>query len=134
MVQKHNILLATSIVLCLGTATLGVFGYREDKALRAKYREQVVREAGRLKACPDLLKSKGDCVRYEDRMATRAAANRLRDEGRYEQAGLKYVQVGDESDARTMAGRCGKEGRRRILSELKLRNDAKEEALKSLPK
>jgi hypothetical protein len=128
LMKAHNWIRAGTLVFALGATAFVGYGKYRDHQMEHAHQRRVSEMADRFKACPERFRSGGDCHTREERESLGAEADRHREAGEYEQAGLIYASIGREDDARYMAGmlaRAGREeARERILYELRLRSEA----------
>jgi tetratricopeptide (TPR) repeat protein len=124
MVKRHNLILAGSIALSIGAATYVGVGVYKDHKRQLAHEQSVATMVERFKGCPDRFISYRECFSSEDRGRLRTEAERDRNEGRFEDAALKFNMLGMDNEASEMAGRCPASVRGRLLEQFSVRRDA----------
>ncbi len=124
MVKRHNILLASSIALTIAAGTYVGIGAFKDHKRQLAHNQSVATMVERFKGCPDRFISYHECFSNEDRDRLRTEAERDRNEGRFQDAALKFNMLGMDNDASEMAGRCPESVRRSLLERFSIRRDA----------
>lgn len=103
--------------------------------IRNKARESTIQQYfAQYKACPDNFNTYRSCFSKEQRDRLLTQAEDARSNGRWEEAAMRFLDLGRENDAREMAGRCPRDVRRRIIDELDVRRAAADRVLNPAPR
>lgn len=103
-------------------------GYMKKTEADAARQARVDKIIEHFKSCPDKFRVSKSCLTPQERQHLISKANSDKMKGNYEEAGMAYIELGMEDEAREMAAECRNEGkedaRNRILDQLVVRGMA----------
>jgi tetratricopeptide (TPR) repeat protein len=124
--KKSNILLTLGIVTTLGAGGAVGYGMYRDRLTRKAHETNVAAQVERFKACPGNFMARRSCHTEAERAKLQTEAENARERGRWEEAALKFVEIGRDNDAYEMIGRCDEATRRRLSELVSIRREALE--------
>ncbi len=122
--KRSNILLATSIAVTAVAGAGVVYSKIKDHEAHVVHVANVASQVRAFKACPEAFRARRSCHSEQEKVRLQAEAGAAREQGRWEEAALKFIEIGMENDAKEMIGRLGGRQAGRLRDLLAIRQEA----------
>ena len=129
-------LLGTSLTVSVAFGGAVIFGTVQNCKISQARKKEVKDLVAEFKGCPERLMTQNGCHTPREKLEKIAEAKKHEKDGNYEKAGLAYIEMAMENEAREMAGLCSDnnddKGKNSILDKLAIREEAVKKAKKEL--